>query len=202
MADDPTKSIEAWFAQHSEDGEFARAEPVAITAFPPTNVPGRFVCATKARPALLALDQCGESARVGVMALSGLPSDIHAAWISHEVADYEVFFLGDLDPVDLLIFACLRAKLHPKPIVYLGISDVYLRALKVSLPEPFVQRCAPSEQESMSLLSTVFPDYREVVGESCSRLLEQARKIELEAVVSALGSPAALLLPALGDDHA
>ncbi|MEX0678262.1 MAG: hypothetical protein WD063_14370 [Pirellulales bacterium] len=203
MADDPARLIEAWFAQHADDDEFIRAEPPAYTAFPPGDVPGKFVYATKPHPALLALDQCGESARLGVIAPSpGLPLDCHVDWMSPLVADHDLLFLGDMDPVDLLIFAWVRAKLSPKPIVYLGVSDAYLLALNVSIARSFTLQFTPSEQESMSLLSTVFPDYREVVGESCSRLLEQARKIELEAVVSALGSPAVLLLPALGDDHA
>jgi hypothetical protein len=52
------------------------------------------------------------------------------------------------------------------------------------------------------LLESALPEYRELVGEKCAGVLGRAHKVEIEAVVAALGSPQAILRPALGTTHA
>ena len=100
-----------------------------------------------------------------------------------------------MDPADLLIFAWLRVVLHPKQIAYVGVNDAFLRALQITSLQSLSIQLAPSEQESLAFLETVFPDFRETVGRQCARMLEGGDKIELEAVASAAGEAASILQP-------
>jgi len=111
-----------------------------------------------------------------------------------------LFYLGDLDPPDLMIFAWLREKLLPKPIRNLGISDAYLTHLNAVLPPTFVMQCSPSERRALKVLRKVFPDLAETVGAVAAQLLREGRKIELEAVVSAIprGAP---IIPKMLAEH-
>jgi hypothetical protein len=86
------------------------------------------------------------------------------------------------------------------PICHLGVSDSFLARLQIDLPESFMVRCSPEEEESLSLLEQVFPDFREIVGPKCAQTLERKHKIEIEAVVSTMGTVAGLLQPAIGPD--
>jgi hypothetical protein len=200
MQFDAAKLIANWFARHSHDGEFAYDPPgPPYSVIGPLGPAGRIVFTTKQFPVASAIRDCAECARLGMIARYGLPSDADADWIRHVTADHMLLFLGDLDPVDLLVFAWLRAQLDTKHVVHLGISDSFLAELRVDLSDTFVIDCSQSERESLPLLLDVFPDFRETVGRECADLLDKGRKIELEAVVSALGTYTSLLLPALKD---
>lgn len=184
MGDDKAKLIEAWFSNHDGDGEFAYHPRMPYLVYGPTGDVGRVGFTTKSHPVSLAITECAKCAGLGLIARYGLPSDTDVHWIADFVTNHELCFLGDMDPADLMIFAWLRARLHPKPIAFLGVSDAYLASLQVSVPEAYILKCAPSEQQALPLLDGVFPDFRETVGPKCSLLLEQGRKIELEAVLT------------------
>ena len=89
----------------------------------------------------------------------GLPNDTDIRWIAGIAAKHELLFLGDMDPVDLMIFASLCGHLEPKHITFLGVSDDYLAGLQVSVPESFIMTCVPSEQRALALLDQVFPTF-------------------------------------------
>jgi hypothetical protein len=193
--------IENWFADHSEDGEFAyEARAAAYSVIGPSTRAGCIVFATKRSPVALAIHDSADCAGLGMIGHYGLPNDADIAWIRKVITNHQLFFLGDMDPVDLMIFCWLRSRLRPKRVVHLGVNDSYLAELQVDLPDSFILRCSPSERKSRSLLETVFPDLRATVGPRCAQLLKRGRKIELDAVVSALGSVAPILRPALGSN--
>ena len=186
MGNEATRLIEKWFADHADDGEFAyTARAAAYTVIGPSAPAGRIVIATKPGPVGSAIHESVDSASLGMIGRYGLPGDADIHWIRKVVANHQLFFLGDMDPADLMIFCWLRARLRPKRVVHLGVSDSYLTELQVQLPESFILRCSPSEQKSHPLLDKVFPDLRATVGPKCARLLKRGLKIELEAVVSA-----------------
>ena len=135
---------------------------------------------------------------IGLICRSGLPHAKDAGWIRNLLGGRRLVFLGDMDPVDLMVFAWWRASLDSGQVAYLGISDHYLDRLEVEIPEEYLISLAPCEQRSMPVLDAVCPDYRAVVGPDCAALLDGGRKIELEAVASRLGPPGRLLLPAMG----
>jgi len=107
------------------------------------------------------------------------------------------WFLGDMDPVDLMIFAWLRERMAPKMIKHLGVSDAYLEQLGISVPESYAIAMKGSERQAVPVLENVFLDFRETIGPNSARLLDRGRKFEIEAVVSTLGSPERILLPVL-----
>ena len=130
----------------------------------------------------------------------GLPRPSDVLWIERVALSNELFYLGDLDPPDLMIFAWLREKFFPKPIRHLGISDAYLTQLRAVLPPTFVMQCSPSERRALPVLRKVFPDLAETIGAGAAQLLMEGRKIELEAVVSAL-PPGASIIPKMLVHH-
>ncbi len=197
MREKTTSRIEAWFAEHGGDGDFGFDPSTPYQVISPASRVGRVVFATKSFPVVHAINECGARAGLGVIARYGLPSENDIRWIADFAAKHELLFLGDMDPVDLLIFAWLRAHLRPERITHLGVNDAYLAALKVDLPESFILACSPSEQASLPLLEEILPDLGQTLGPMCYSTLQQGRKIELEAIVSTLGTPNSILLPAV-----
>lgn len=61
----------------------------------------------------------------------GLPNQDDVHWLSALVGSRGLLFLGDMDPVDLMIFAWLRGHLRRSHIEYLGVSDAFLSLLKM-----------------------------------------------------------------------
>jgi hypothetical protein len=84
---------------------------------------------------------------------------------------------------------------HPKvdEITHFGVNDALLDNLHATVPHSFTIELAEEEIRALSLLDKVFPDLEDTVGEACVSLLRNGRKIEQEAVVSALGSQTPIL---------
>jgi hypothetical protein len=101
------------------------------------------------------------------------------------IGERQVAFLGDLDPVDIMVFLWLRSRLDPIEVGYLGISDNYLEQIQVKVPESYIQECSRLEIAALPLLSKIFPDMQQIIGSSCELLLSRGRKIEIAATVSA-----------------
>jgi hypothetical protein len=192
------KLIEAWFVEHADDAEFIcgmGANPYSVIV--PTSSRGSMVFTTKPALVVAAIDDRKASDKIGMIGRYGLPSETDLPWVREVVGQRPFRFLGDMDPVDLLVFAWLRASLHPQEITHEGINDVLLRKLQISSPPSLSIPCASSEQESIAFLGKVFPDFSETVGRRCSLVLEGGNKIELESVVSATGRVTSILPPIL-----
>ena len=178
--------IEKWFSDHDGDGEFAlhkRAVPYSVIG-PTATAGGEILFTTK--PTVVLADISDEDVGDGFALVGGygLPrfADVH--WIRTLAGTGKLSFLGDMDPVDLLIYAWLRRRLHPLDIAFRGIGDAFLRAMATNLDALPQIALAPSEQESLALLWQVFPDAGETVGLQCIKRLEDGFKLELEAVLS------------------
>ena len=200
MSFDLPHAIEEWFRQRGDDIEFVCCErAAAYTVIGPSKTEARpiYVYATKTSCIIEVKWKHPEFDVFGLISQSGLPNIENLSWIRDVVGQNQLMFLGDMDPVDLLIFAWLRAQLDRARVTYLGVSDSYLDQLRVVLPQTFILSCAPSEKASLPFLEKAFPDFREVVGPNCAGLLKDGQKIELEAVASVLGPPGPLLMPAL-----
>jgi hypothetical protein len=196
MRSNQAKLIEQWFTEYSEDGDFVcEGRPAPYTVIAPAKARGRIVFTTNPDFAAAAISGSSEFASIGVIGRYGLPCRFDLAWIRDVAAKHELFFLGDMDPPDLMIFCWLRARLHPQRIAHLGINDAYLLQLQVQLPDSFILQCSRSERRSRPVLQKAFPDLSKTVGVNCARMLEQGRKIELPAVQSALGAFTPLLRP-------
>ncbi len=194
MGKELMRSIEAWFAAHDGDGEFTsgpRAFPYSVIGSP--SRAARFIFTTKPAVVSRRIDEQRASLAFGMIGRYGLPCEEDLHWIHEVVGPRPLLFLGDMDPIDLMVFAWLRASLYPKVITHLGVNDALLGVLDMELPESSAIPCAPSEQESFTFLKEVFPDLSETVGRQCASLLEAGRKIELEATVSAYGEASAIL---------
>jgi hypothetical protein len=124
----------------------------------------------------------------------GLPTDEDIEGIASIVRDYSVFFLGDCDPFDLLVFAWLRERLS---IRFLGTSDRVISATGVNVTERNTISLPEEEQLAMSLVCEVWPDFAQSLGPGCARILDDNRKLELEALVSFRTLPPSNLLDLL-----
>ena len=132
-------------------------------------------------------------ADVYIVGRYGLPSRADAGWISKLVGRRFLFFVGDMDPVELMVFAWLRKRLRVKDLSYLGVSDTLLQRVHAN---PSELPCIPlslSEQKSLGFLEGVFSDFRDVVGKECTGVLKRGHKIELEAVASTKRGAASIL---------
>ncbi|HET6880346.1 MAG TPA: hypothetical protein VFI31_09335 [Pirellulales bacterium] len=185
MAND-IQVIEEFFASHDGDGEFGlhpRSAPYSVIW--PRKGCAHLMLTTKPHfVAALAADT-DEALTNGVAMIggSGLPNadDVHLLGsLSDAVA---VWFLGDLDPPDLMIYAWLRGMLPLRHVNYLGIGDKLLEFFAVGVGALTRIELAPSERESLVTLQRAFPDVRDTVGSLCTDVLMGGNKVELEALL-------------------
>jgi hypothetical protein len=98
-------AIENWFCQHSDDVEFVRLDrdyPYQVIG--PTSESDRIIFATKST-IFKAYEHRATQARFGLIARYGLPSSDDVDWLTNVIGDRALLFLGDMDPVDLMVFA-------------------------------------------------------------------------------------------------
>jgi hypothetical protein len=195
MPVDMAQTIEAWFAANC-DGEFVIGEDAGrYSVVAPRNKNAQIIFTTKAPLVAAAIERSSRRAELGMIARQGLPAESDMDWLRAVVGRGKLWFLGDMDPPDLMVFACLRHRMPEMQIAYLGVSDAYLSAPQVDLPKPFIMQYTASERRSLTTLAAVFPDFRQVIGPKCASLLDQENKIELEAAAIAAGPTAAILQP-------
>jgi len=104
-----------------------------------------------------------------------------------------LLFLGDMDPVDFMVFLWCRESLPSKCITYLGLKDTLLDLLGMRSAESVSIPCTISEQKTLAFLNDVYPGVKEVLGTQCALILDQGRKVELEAILGSK-NPAATIL--------
>ena len=140
-----------------------------------------FVYTTKPQAAGYLLGHEDSEVSMGVIGRYGLLRDEDLSGIARILGDYAIYFLGDCDPFDLLVFAWLRQHF---PIRFLGVSDAVVSALGVEVNDRITIPLPEEEQLAMRLVREVWPEFAESIGPRCARLLEGNRKLELEALVS------------------
>ena len=175
-----------------DNGEFTDIPPgyPYSIIFPPTQS-SPVVYATKWHAASSLLISPDGACPIGMIGHCGLPSDEDLSGIADIVRDRPVYFLGDCDPFDLLVFAWLRQHI---PIRFLGTSDAVLSALGITIQESFLIPLSAEEQRAIVLLREFCPDFSQLVGPTCAKLLDDNRKIESEALVSFRTQPGSNLL--------
>jgi hypothetical protein len=129
---------------------------------------------------------------VGMIAHYGLGRDEDMPRVAALAQGCRVYFLGDCDPFDLLVFAWLRMHM---PVRYLGTSDAVLSAVGVDVNDRRITSSfSDEEQRAMPLVREVWPEFAEAVGPGCAGLLERNCRLELEALMSFRTNPASHLL--------
>jgi hypothetical protein len=98
-----------------------------------------------------------------------------------------IWFVGDLDPLDLTKFWSIR---NLVPIRYLGIDDRWLQLCRKHLQiQPGLNaitiKMGDTEREHFEVVKQLLPSLDRLIGPGCLDLLESGRKLELEGA----GSP-------------
>lgn len=104
-----------------------------------------------------------------------------------------LFFIGDLDPLDLSAFKAYRrgnanfrgGDARRSSMSYIGIDDEWMdlceRSLKPGLTfDALLIHMATAEQEHFRVIEPLFPDMEEVIGSRAVSLLRSGRKLEIE----------------------
>jgi hypothetical protein len=176
--------IERWFADH-DDGDFAANDRrLAYSVIGPVNAHSRILYTTKKDSVGVALGRSAVLHKFSMIGRYGLPSRQDLRWIKEMVGPGRLFFVGDADPPDLMIFRWLQILLGSRRIVHLGVNDRLLKSVAIEIQTSFTIRLSRSEREALAVLDEVFPDYPNVLSPDCTGLLKQNRKIEAEVSVS------------------
>jgi len=173
------------FFHDIDDGEFlcsSREVPYSFVGL--TQLPGRFIFTTK--PSVVSVLVAGQPLdSFGMVGRCGLPHEYDPAWLDELTGPNEFQFLGDLDPVDIMVFTWLRERLHQKSVNYLGISDTLIQRLALTLSESSAIPCGPSELRAIRTFNAEFESLSETIGVQCAALLKRGRKMELELLLHA-----------------
>lgn len=176
--------IEKWFRRHDGDGEFVSpARCSAYTVIGSEGEPGNVLFTTKPALMVKVLDRYPIPGTFALLGRVGLPAATDVGWMRNFIGKQKLMFLGDMDPVDLLIFAWLREHLGSTKVVYLGVSDRVIDVAGVKLSPANTIPLSKSEQKALPLLSQALPGFETAIGPNCAAALTQGRKMELEAVV-------------------
>jgi len=193
-----SQAIEHWFKDYGSDGEFICPQrDVPFSVIGPRDSSSMLVFATKPAIVSASLHSSELLEHLFLIGRYGLPQELDLLWITKIIKSRRILFLGDMDPVDLMIYAWLRDKLGDGKISYCGINDAYLTALDLFLPAHWTIPLSPSELISMPFIMQTIPDIETLVGEECFRLLCRGRKIEIEAVFNSDLVGNKLLMPLL-----
>ena len=174
------ESIENWF-RRLDDGEFC-ANPAAerSTSIGDAHQAATIVYTTKIHclTRIAGLDTLRQP--VAVIGRYGLPVADDLLFLRGRTQSVSRIFLGDADPPDVLAFAWLRDHV---PITWLGVNDEFLKRHgnfeRIDLQIPMTA----SEIDTVPNLQRLCPDFRDLMGEYCSSLLDRGFKIELEAAI-------------------
>ncbi len=181
-----TELVEECFKRHDGDGEFVVGTRLApFSVVPPASKSDRLVFTTKPAVLLAAKELWMEPEVFGMIGRYGLPCRSDRDWICDVIGSRTLLFLGDMDPVDLLVFAWLRAAVHPKRVRYSGINDELVDVLQIPSLESVSIPCSASECEELTVLLEAFPDHLQNLGARCTKTLHAGRKVEMEAILSA-----------------
>jgi hypothetical protein len=180
--------IREWFEQHDgDDGDFCIApRSVPFDVVPPTDATDTVLYCTKPHPIFKLLHDLGDDKRgdwppLAAILRRGLLSESDANWLAAIAGSRRLFFFGDADPADLLIYAWLHERLT---IEYCGLSDVLLQKCGVPFANRLTIEMKSSELAAMPLVAEHVGDLPALLGPWCAGLLTAGRKIELEALFS------------------
>jgi hypothetical protein len=181
MPSGSTDQIATWFSDHG-DGEFVCAAVGDAYAIGGSeNETGRVLYTTKPTTLAHVLRRHDLAMRVPTIGRYGLPNEQDVTKLLSFARGRPFAFLGDADPVDLLIFAWLRSHL---PIEYVGINYSLIEMLGVEIDETTAIPLCESELSSMPLLAVTCPDYRDLLGPQVAQLLDSGSKLEIEILAS------------------
>mgnify|MGYP000892086697 CR=1 FL=1 len=190
-------AIEAWFSEYGEDGEFVHADRAApYSVIGPLDSTRWLVFTSKPKIVSEAIENCWAPAQLGMVGRYGLPDETDLNWLRGLIGSCELLFLGDMDPVDLMVYLWLRESLK-ESISHLGVNDAFLDSLELASTESLCMPCALPEQKALIVLEQIFPDLRETIGTEYTQLLKRGYKIEVEGIVSAKQGTASILRSAM-----
>jgi len=172
------EKIEAWFHTH-DDGEFG----VAPSGFSSVRVgdaatAGTIVYATKHVYVHRIRNLSHLPKPMATLGRYGLPTVDDLPFLRG--SSPKRLFIGDCDPPDILVFAWLREHL---PITWYGVNDDFLDFHGTRHLDCIRIPLSKAEEETVELLPQLCPDFRELVGEYCSSLIDGGFKIEIEGAI-------------------
>lgn len=178
--------IKQYFAEHAESGEFCmlpREEPFRVVGY--ADAPTVLIYTTKCS---LITRHCSSGMAIpdsiAMVGRTGLPAVSDLAWIQHLAGTARIAFLGDLDVVDLMIYAWLDLNATWAEMQYLGLSDCLLMHMPMDPLEAPAISTSSEELEGKPLLISVLPNLAQLVGPKCWSILDEDRKIEIEGALS------------------
>ncbi|MFO0884067.1 MAG: hypothetical protein U0894_07770 [Pirellulales bacterium] len=91
--------------------------------------------------------------------------------------------MGDLDPVDFMVYLSLKHHLAPAQVIHLGINDQLISALNIELfPYSLMQFSTNEEALALPVLKNLAADFLEQLGPKCNAILNSGQKLELEGL--------------------
>lgn len=166
--------IERWFRSH-EDGEFRVLPADQQSSRSGDSAKARSIIYTTKQPCFPRINGLPQVEPIATLSHYGLP--LHEDLPFVRGTSPARLFIGDGDPPDILIFAWLREYVA---IGWHGVSDEFLARHRTRDLSRILIPLSESEQEAVQCLPWLCPDFRDLLGEYCSSLLDDGFKIELE----------------------
>lgn len=189
------------YFERTDGGDFfvaGRNQPFSV--LPPRSDTDTVLFFSKTTPYARLCQTLGDELRYAAVARGCLPFEEEVDWMRQFVGERRFLFLGDADPVDLLMFAWLQQRL---PIEHAGLTDELLRATGTPFEDHLTIKLNQQEINALPLVERFLSDLTGLIGPWCAGLLSTGRKVEVEAMLScSTCSPAGMQNALLaGDDE-
>ncbi len=174
------ESIEDWFRCH-DDGQFsANTKRVRSTRIGNCELAATIIYTTK--HLYLSRVKGIESLPQPIATIGryGLPINDDLWFVRGSTKLSTRIFIGDADPPDILVFAWLREHF---PIEWHGVNDEFLKHHGNRDRDSITIRMSQNELASIPNLKRLCPDFRDLLGEYGSSLVDGGFKIELEGAI-------------------
>lgn len=182
--------IEAWWEDNTDEGDCVLSD--GLTPFsvrvPPARAQ-RVIVTPKPRRVIGMIEKGWLEADSCVVGQYALPTRNEWNFFRPLIEKKPLIFLGDLDVTDILIFHWMKSFPATKHMVYCGINDEFLDAVRFKCREEFLIRLQEPEQRCFEEFKKVFTRFREQLGNDSFALLSRGVKLELEAVTNYAKGP-------------
>lgn len=172
-------SIEDWF-RANDDGEFCEYSADHKSSLTGDHSNARTIIYTTKSHCIPYIRGLTLDSPVAMIGRYGLPFSEDLALLYPNTKSINRVFIGDADPPDILVFSWLREHV---PILWYGVNDDFLIRQDNRTFDGIHIALSDRERETVQKLPQLCPDFRELLGQYCSSLLEAGFKIELEGAI-------------------
>lgn len=170
-----------WVSTHQDEDVVINRRLVPYSVIIPRKHCSSIIYSTKPHVVMHYLPSILGTSGCGLVGRYGFPDVDECTWLLKLTGRGFMLYIGDLDPIDLLVFRLLRHFLKGR-IRYVGIGDTAIGVINETSLKRCKQRCSNNESETFHEFIDVLLPLTSEVGQRSFGIINDGNKIELESI--------------------